>query len=377
MRLGDEAGELRLTSLLQGAVGVVLFILIIGILVLVHEVGHFIAARRAGVRVHEFGIGFPPRARVLRSDGETLYTLNWLPIGGFVKLEGEDGDSEDERSFGRAPFAIRQLILVSGVLMNLVLAFAIMLVVAWLPQQAIGIQIGSVQVGSPAAAAGLTAGMRLVSVDGREYDRIDGPIAIVQDLRAKAGETVTLGLQDLSGAPVTVTTTLRTPAEINADQGALGVADLTTVVLDQTFTRSPLEALAVAGERTVAAFRLILDGLAQLGASIVNNPTTAPPVAGPVGIAEQVTQIFWQAGAMATLYVAGLLSANLALVNILPFPPLDGGRMLMILIKAVAGTRVSVRAEQMTYLVGFVFLFGFLIWVTVFDVAKLAGGIAP
>jgi regulator of sigma E protease len=373
MRLGDEAGGPDVTSLLQGAFGVLLFILIIGVLVLIHELGHFIAARRAGVRVHEFGIGFPPRARVLRSDGETLYTLNWLPIGGFVKLEGEDGDSDDERSFGRAPFLTRQLILVAGVVMNLVLAFVIMLVVAWLPQQPIGIQIGSVQPGSPAAAAGITAGMQLESVDGRRYDRIDGPLAIVEDLRAKAGQEVTLGLLDVKGAPVTVTTTLRTPAEISADKGALGVAELKTVVLDQTFGRTPAEALATAGTRTVAAFRLILDGLGQLGSSIVSHPTQAPPVAGPVGIAEQVTVIFWQAGPVATLYVAGLLSANLALVNILPFPPLDGGRMLMLLIKAIAGARVSVRAEQMTYLVGFAFLFAFLIWVTVFDVARLAG----
>ena len=374
MRLGDEAGEPHVSSLLQGAFGVVLFILIIGVLVLVHELGHFFAARRAGVRVHEFGIGFPPRARVLRSDGETVYTLNWLPIGGFVKLEGEDGDSDDERSFGRASFVTRQLILVAGVVMNLVLAFVIMLIVAWLPQQAIGIQIGSVQSGSPAAAAGLTAGMRLVSIDGRQYDRIDGPIAIVEDLRAQAGQEVTLGLQDVNGAPVTVTTTLRTPAEISADKGALGVAELKTVVLDETFIRTPMEALATAGSRTVAAFRLILDGLGQLGSSIVSHPTQPPPVAGPVGIAEQVTVIFWQAGPVATLYVAGLLSANLALVNILPFPPLDGGRMLMILIKAIAGARVSVRAEQATYLVGFAVLFAFLIWVTVFDVARLAGG---
>jgi regulator of sigma E protease len=361
------------SGLVEGVVGVLLFIIIIGALVLIHEVGHFVAARRAGVRVHEFGIGFPPRAKVLRSDGETLYTLNWLPIGGFVKLEGEDGDSDDPRSFGRARFRTKQLILVAGVVMNLALAFAIMFVVAFLPSDAIGIQIGSVQPGSPAAAAGLTAGMKLVSVDGREYDRIDGPNAIVEDLRANAGQTVTLGLVDLTGAPVTVTTTLRTPAELSQDKGALGVSDLKPVVLDTAVSRTPVEAVQLAVTRTVGAFRLILDGLGQLGSSILTRPTQAPPVAGPVGIAQEVTVVFWQAGPVATLYVAGLLSANLALVNILPFPPLDGGRMLMLFIKGVAGSRVSLRAEQLTYLVGFAFLFAFLIWVTVFDVARLAG----
>ncbi|HYM84342.1 MAG TPA: M50 family metallopeptidase [Candidatus Dormibacteraeota bacterium] len=366
-----------MTAVVQGVVGVVLFLVIIGARVLVHEVGHFVAARRAGVRVQEFGIGMPPRALVLRSVGETLYTLNWLPIGGFVKLEGEDGDSNDPRSFGHAPLLVRLAILVAGVVMNLLLALGLMLVVAGLPQQEIAVQIGGVQAGSPAAAAGLTAGMRIVSVDGRRYDRIDQPIAIVDDLRARAGRQVTLGLVDVSGAPLTVTTTLRSPDQLSKDKGALGVTDLKAVVLDQTFTRTPTDALATGLNRTVGAFRLILDGLGQVASAIATRPTSAPPVAGPVGIAQEVSVVFWQAGPVAPLYVVALLSANLALVNILPFPPLDGGRMLMLLIKAVVGKRVSVRAEQLTYVVGFAFLLTFLLWVTVFDVARLFNGTVP
>src|SRR3954454_17511099 len=113
-------------GILQPIVTIVLFFLILGTLVVIHELGHFIAARVAGVRVLEFGIGFPPRARVLRSKGETLWTLNWLPIGGFVRLEGEDGDSAgDPRSFAAKPLRARLAILVAGVVMNILLAFAI------------------------------------------------------------------------------------------------------------------------------------------------------------------------------------------------------------------------------------------------------------
>lgn len=364
-----------MTALLQGGVGIVLFVVILGVLILVHEIGHFVTARRAGIRVHEFGIGFPPRAKVLRSHGETLYTLNWLPIGGFVRLEGEDGESEDPRSFIRAPFLTKELILLAGVLMNLVLAAGIMVAVAWLPQQAVAIQFGRIQPDSPAQAAGLTAGSRLISIDGRRFDRIDGPNAMVQDLHDAAGRSVTLGLEDVTGKPFEATVTLRSPSELSPTKGALGVEDLKALLLDETFTRSPLGALQTGAARTVAAFRLILDGLGALVSSIATSPTTPPPVTGPIGIAETVTTVFWQAGPVATLYMAGILSANLALVNILPFPPLDGGRMLMIAIKALAGTRVSVRAEQLTYLVGFVFLFTFLIWITVFDIARLGGGI--
>ena len=107
---------------------------------------------------------------------------------------------------------------------------------------------------------------------------------------------------------------------------------------------------------------------------VASNPTAPPPVAGPVGIATQISDVFFSGGPILTLYVAGILSANLALVNILPFPPLDGGRMLMIVLKAVFGSRISVRAERLTYVVGFAFLFAFLIWVSGFDIVRILSG---
>ena len=136
-------------------------------------------------------------------------------------------------------------------------------------------------------------------------------------------------------------------------------------------------ALRVGATQTAQWMGLIVGGLGLLVSSVAADPTAPPPVAGPVGIATQIGQIFFGAGPIMTLYVAGILSANLAVVNILPFPPLDGGRMLMITLKKVFGTRISVRAEQMTYLVGFVFLFAFIIWVTGFDLARAFGGVAP
>ena len=118
----------------------------------------------------------------------------------------------------------------------------------------------------------------------------------------------------------------------------------------------------------------IVGGLASLVSSVVSNPTAPPPVSGPIGIATQIGDIFWNNGPILTLYVAGILSANLAVVNILPFPPLDGGRMLMISLKRIFGARISLRAEQLTYVVGFVFLFAFIIWVTGFDIIRSLGG---
>jgi len=362
------------TGFAQSIITILLFIFILGALVVIHELGHFITARLSNVRVLEFGVGFPPRAKVLRNKGETVYTLNWLPIGGFVKLEGEDGDdATDPRSFSAQSLPKRLLILVAGVAMNILLAFAIFTGIALIGDPTIGIRIGTVQADSPASTAGIVAGDVVASVDGQYYGAFSGTSPLT-DLRGKAGQTVTIGIETAGGGTKTVTATLRTPEEVAANKGALGVQDLTATTTSVSIHHDPIEAARIGVQRTVDALGLIVGGLATLVDSIVNHPTAPPPVSGPVGIATQLGDVFWQLGPILTLYVAGVLSANLAVVNILPFPPLDGGRMLMITLKRFFGERISVRAERLTYMVGFVFLFAFLIWVTGYDIVRSLGG---
>ncbi len=402
----------------QSAVTIAVFLVVLGTLVLVHEVGHFVTARLARVKVLEFGIGFPPRATVLgrgrpspyelerppRPDpalpsgiepgtpeaeaflvqarqgmdapGGTLYTLNWLPIGGFVKLEGEDGDEDDDpHSFSRAGLVRKLVILVAGVAMNLVLSFAIFTGIALTGEPGLGIRIGEVVQGSPAAEVGLRVGDTLVSVNGTRYSAFGNATAI-DDLRSNAGRPVTIGIEHADGTKVQLPVTLRVPT--TQQQGALGIGLLSGVQAG-TIDYAPGDAVSLGVRRTGEAFGMILGGLGKLGRSIVTNPTTAPPAAGPVGIAVQLGDVLWSLGPLYVLYMAGLLSANLALVNILPFPPLDGGRMLVIVLKAIPryGARISVRAERLTYAIGFVALFTFLIWITVFDVARQVGGGTP
>ena len=401
--------------IVQSAITILLFIFILGALVLIHELGHFVTARWAKVRVLEFGIGFPPRAKVLgrgkpdpedleraatppalppgmepgsaealaflevaeqmeTDRGGTLYTLNWLPIGGFVKLEGEDGDAaNDPRSFARARLPVKMGILVAGVTMNLLLAFVIFTGIALWGEPAIGVTIGTVSPGSPAAAAGIVAGDTIVTLNGAQYSAFGARGAVTNDLLAHAGETVTLGVVHADGTTEEITVTLRIPTI--AQPGALGISSRVGIEVGTIHYTLP-EAVRLGAQRTINAFGLILGGLADLGRSIVTNPTTPPPASGPVGIAVELGDVLWGLGPLYVLYLAGLLSANLALVNILPFPPLDGGRMLVILLKAVPryGTRISLRAEQLTYAVGFVALFTFLIWITVFDIAKQVSG---
>jgi regulator of sigma E protease len=370
------------TSAIQSIITLVIFAAMLGILVIVHELGHFIVARLARVRVLEFGIGFPPRAKVLRSEGETLYTLNWLPIGGFVRLEGEDGDSDDPRSFTRAWLPTKVIILVAGVAMNLLLAFVILTGLALVANPTTGVAFDTVDPGSPAQKAGLVGGDALLAVNGRYFDTY-GDRSIIDELRSFAGKTVTLQIRHADGTVEDKTATLRPPSELNADTGPLGIRNtsiggarrgLTPIFTGHYIGHDPATAIRLGATRTASAFGVITDGLRQLAESIVNHPTQAPPVAGPVGIAVGVGQVFWQDGPIAVLALAALLSANLALVNILPLPPLDGGRVLVLVIKAVAGRRVSVQAERLTYFVGFGFLMVFLAWITYFDIARQVTG---
>lgn len=362
-----------MTEFVQSVITLVIFALILGVLVVIHELGHFVTARLANVRVLEFGIGFPPRARVLRAKGETLYTLNWLPIGGFVKLEGEDGnDADDPRSFAAQPLHTKLVILVSGVVMNVVLAFAIFTGIALAGDPAIGIRVQAVDPDSPAASAGLVPGDVISSINGTLYAAFNNERSIFDELRTWAGKEVRLGIEHADGTASDVTVTLREGA-VAEERGALGITQ-DFAVTRSSVTYAPAEAVGLGAQRTIDALGLIIGGLGQLGDAIINRPTEPPPVSGPVGIATQIGDIFWQLGPVFTLYVAGILSANLAVVNILPFPPLDGGRMVVITLKRLVGERISLRAERLTYLVGFVFLFAFLIWITGFDIARELGG---
>jgi regulator of sigma E protease len=371
------------TELFQTAITIFLFFFILGALVLVHELGHFVTARMANVRVLEFGVGFPPRAKILRAKGETLYTLNWLPIGGFVKLEGEDGDeTDDPRSFARAKLPVRLVILVAGVVMNLIVALAIFTLIAWLATPVIGIRFPAVDPGSPAEKAGLQPGDAIVSINNQRYEYFNGD-RLLDDLRGLAGQTVTLGIDRATGPDGDVSVTLRSPEDVAAGKGALGIRTTDEKPFFEThFTgaytgRDLPAAIGIGVNETFRWFGLILGGLGTLVSDFVSDPTAPPAVSGPVGIATQIGQVFFGVGPIMTLYVAGILSANLALVNALPFPPLDGGRMFIILLKSVLGRRISLRAERLTYFVGFIFLFAFLIWVTGFDLARLFGGDTP
>src|ERR1035437_724642 len=209
-----------------------LLLVILVPLVLVHEFGHFIVARLVRIRVLEFGLGFPPRAKVLGHDHETEYTLHWLPSGGFVRLEGEEANSDDPRSFVGASLKKQLTVLVAGVTMNVLTAIVLMFIVAWAFNPVVAPTIGSVGDGSPAAPVGLKAGDRLVSLDGKTYGNpsalefSNGSGAVDQwitDLRAHQGKTIALVVADANGQERSITVTLRIP-DPKKNEGALGIS---------------------------------------------------------------------------------------------------------------------------------------------------------
>jgi regulator of sigma E protease len=358
-------------GLVYGLTAFALFILILGGLVLVHELGHFFTAKAFKVRVLEFGFGFPPRAKVLRSRGETLITLNWLPIGGFVRMEGEDGDAADDpRSFAAQSLPVKLIILIAGVILNIVLAFVLFFGIALFASPTYGLKIAEVTPDSPAAAAGLQPGDQIVSIAGERLDYLSWPVP-TEALRSRAGQTVPLEIRHEDGSTTIVTVTMRPPAELSAEVGALGIRP-SEIVFDGAHVGHDIGRSAEIASREVVRWGgLIITGLGDLVSGFIKDPTAQPPAAGPVGIAVTLAQIFTESGAIMTLYVAAILSVNLGVVNILPFPPLDGGRMLVLGIKRIFGARVSLRAERLTYAVGFVVLMAFILWVTGFDLARL------
>jgi regulator of sigma E protease len=366
-------------------INVALLLIILVVLVVIHEFGHFIVARRTKVLVHEFGIGFPPRARVLGNDGETMYTLNWLPIGGFVKLEGEEGESDNPRSFVRQRLPTRLAILLAGVAMNFLLAFLIFTLIAAFADPVGNVRIAVVQPGTPAEQVGLKpsnqigtddrnqaiydeAGDLIVAIDGHRFpvfDSIDLGAASLNYLRAHAGQMVTLTVRDSAGVERDVPVTLRQPPP---GEGALGIIVHPNLVQDQ-ITHDPLTAVGIGAKRTFDASTLILRGLGDFVSNLAN-----PPVSGPVGIVGAIGDVRTQLSPVFMLWFIGLLSANLAVVNALPFPPLDGGRVAVSIIQAVSGNRISVAAERLAYLTGFILLMALLAWVTLFDTGLLQRG---
>jgi len=366
-------------------VTILVFLLILSVLVLVHEAGHYFVAKKLGVKVEEFGFGFPPRIWG-KKVGETIYSINLLPIGGFVKLFGEDdagggklGSVKDEalaakgkdlkRAFFARPVWQRAAIVVAGVVMNFLLAFVILsylFAVQGVSTPGNDVQIIAIAPRSPAASAGLKTGEVILSVDGH---KLTTPNQLISYTHAHLGKEVTLVVTTLpKGSPKTIHITPR--VHYPSDEGAMGVAISPIVqVKKYPWYQAPFVGLKESFSETW----LILQGLWTTLATIAVQRQVPQGLAGPVGIA-QLTGQFIKIGPEAVLSLVSLLSLNLAVLNILPIPALDGGRLFFILIEAVTRRKVNPQIEGYAHAAGMVLLLALIALITFHDLVRIFTG---
>lgn len=352
-------------------------ILLLSLLILLHELGHFLVAKLFKIKVDEFGIGIPPKALKLFTWKGTEFTLNWLPLGGFVRLAGEDHDPSlwekinpflRKQMFFAKPAWVRALVIVAGVLVNFVVgvaAFATIYSIRGIPEQT-GSQVVITEVieGSPAALSDIDEGKVIVKVD---EVKIEDSNVFVEYIREQAGKSVTMYLGDLkpngevSESQETVTLVPReNPPE---GQGALGVVVASTPVY--TYNKLPWYQAPVAGgvegmKEAVAWSREFLRIFLH-PAELIKN------IGGPVQVVK-VGQQAVAAGWEVTLRFVGIISLNLAIFNLLPIPALDGGRLLMVGLEKIIGRRRVARAEQYVNAVGMGLLILLLITITIKDI---------
>lgn len=358
---------------------ILLFIIILAFLVIIHELGHFLVARRYRMKVEEFGLGYPPRIKILKTDTHgTDFTLNWLPFGGFVRIFGEDSFQEVPKdkvkgAFFNKPLYQRIAVVLAGASVNFLFgaaAFGIIYTIIGIPTQYTLAKIESVVPGSPAALAGLVAGDEITAVIiGSETKPIRSSNDFVAVVGNEGGKTIQLVLNDRPG-PVDVY--VRSKEEIPENQGAVGV-----VVSDYELKRYPLWQMPFRGMaygiKTAVEFGILL--IKALGGMISGAFQGQVPqdVAGPVGIAYMVQKQGILSGSwLQKLNFAAILSINLAIVNVLPIPALDGGRLVFLYYEGISKKRAKPEFERKVNTVGFLALVLLLILISIKDVTMVA-----
>ncbi|TSA44033.1 PDZ domain-containing protein [bacterium] len=373
---------------------IVIFIVVIVALIVVHEFGHFVAAKLSGMRVDEFGLGYPPRALLLGKVGETEYTLNWLPFGGFVKIYGEDGLEHSEnvrptaREAGRLGEAFSQknrlvqaIVLAAGVSMNLLFAYVLITgaLVSGTPRALAPeeiatasnteLAVASVLPSSPAARAGLLAGDSILSAKDTagEWRAVD-PKSFSIFVSASNGDEITLAVKR-SGNEQTITA-FPEAGIISSDPSryALGVEVATIGIVPLSFGAAIIEGARLTWGATV----LTAQGLWHFFYGIFTLSADLSQVAGPVGIAGAVDSASSQ-GWGDLFSIMAIISINLALINLIPIPALDGGRLLFVIIESVIRRPIKPSVSQAMNAIGFVFLILLMLVVTVHDIFRIVG----
>lgn len=353
---------------------ILLFILVLSVLVLVHELGHFFVAKRAGVLVEEFGFGIPPRV-FGKKFGETIYSVNLLPFGGFVRLHGESGESEiksPKRAFLNKSKKTRILIVTAGVIMNFllgILLFSIVYSFLGIPRETENVRVIEIASDSPAEESNLAVDDVVEKVGGRVITSTE---QFIQAVEMKKGETLMLTVLRGDNVEEVEVVPRKDPPE---GQGALGVVISTAETYFPPIWQRPFIGMYYGLREALFWGSFLVAGFIHIFGQLFKG-ILPREVAGPVGIFALTSQAA-SFGFLTLINFVGVLSINLAILNIIPFPALDGGRLLFIVIETFLGKKVVPKVEAAIHTVGMVILLLLVLAITLYDIQRLisAGGL--
>ncbi len=331
-------------------------IFVFGLLVFVHELGHFIVAKMSGMKVTEFAIGFGPTI-YSKQEGETLYSLRMIPLGGYNKIAGMDPDEPaDPRNFNNQPLFKRLLVIVAGSFMNLLLPVVLFFVVISFSGVATPVDqsvLGEIIEGRPAAAAGLMANDRIIEVEGKA---VKTWVQLVDEIRLRPDMPTKLLVQRQDK---TFTVTVTPQLDPKSKRGVIGV----TAQIEK-YQPGLWETAKVSVQQTYEVAKEMLVGLAGMLRSSQN-----ADLAGPLGVAQMAGKVA-QYGVLPLLNFAAFLSINLGLINMLPIPMLDGGHVVMLLIEGVRGKPLGPKSLERIQYAGLVILLSIMIFATMKDIGR-------
>ena len=374
-------------------VGIITGLIILVLLIVAHELGHAVVARRNGVKVEEFGIGFPPRAWARKLGNGVLFSLNWLPLGGFVRLHGEHDSATGKGTYGAASFWVKTKILLAGVVMNWLVAAVLFTVLAWvgLPKLVEGqfvvpadarietsqVTLASIVPDSAAEKAGFQAGDVVLAVDG---ETIESGARFIELTREHRGQAIELTYRR-DGDEQTRAVTLGD----NTARGVFGAAVGQRETIHATWS-APIVGAVTTAQLSWETLSGLGEMVGKLGTGVVRQLSSdegvreqaardidevAGSVAGPVGILGVIFPSAQQQGPVQLVLLTAVISLTLAVMNILPIPALDGGRWWTMAIFRVLKKTLTREREETIQLIGFLVLFGLIILITIADIGKL------
>lgn len=359
---------------------ILIFIATLLVLVLIHEFGHFLVAKKFGIKVLEFGFGIPPRA-IGKKIGETIYSINWLPLGGFVRLLGEDEEEpagkkgpDKERDFRTKPVWQRIAVVAAGVVMNLILAWALFYTVIIAqnfkiiyPTQSTGVYIFKLEKDFPAEKAGIRVGEKVVAIDDEKISQIDQARNLI---KSKEGQSIGVTLTNTEG---------KNERKVNLTPKKTEEGD---VLIGVVFSPIPFRQYETTEEKIFSGItyswditKVTFTGLGQILTQAITGKfgEVSKSVAGPVGLAVVTGDILsagW-ASILPFVWFVGIISLTLSIFNVLPIPALDGGRLLFLVIEAVSKRKVKSEIENKVHQIGFIILIALALLITYSDIRKL------